>query len=178
MLPGPFLEKPSETRKKRFQANVHVCERFLAGITKRRGELMKRPLVLLLCLAVFLASAGLAYGATNAQKQLAIDKGLAHLATIQNSDGSWGSPWYYPVAHTASALLAFTEQYYKPTGWNGQNYLANVQKAADYLFQTAQKLIFPQARSGNQTGARAPDLSGTAGKIFTKPVWCFPPFPA
>jgi hypothetical protein len=101
---------------------------------------MKKPFIFLLCLALVLASAGLAYGATNAQKQLAIDKGLAHLATIQNSDGSWGSPWYYPVAHTASALLAFTEQYYKPTGWNGQNYLANVQKAADYLFQTAQTI--------------------------------------
>jgi hypothetical protein len=101
---------------------------------------MKKLFLSVFLLIFVLAAAGLAQAATDLQKQAAIDKGLAHLATIQNADGSWGSPWYYPVAHTAAALLAFTEQYYKPTSWNGQNYLLNVQKAADYLFQSAQTI--------------------------------------
>ena len=87
---------------------------------------MKKSLIFVLLLVFVLGAAGLAQAATEAEKQAAIDAGLAHLAATQTGNGSWSLPYGYPVAATASALLAFTEQYYKPLGWNGQNYLPNV----------------------------------------------------
>jgi len=89
---------------------------------------------------------------TSAEKQAAIDAGLAHLAATQNADGSWSdvnSSAYNP-ADTAAALLAFTDQSYKPLGWNGPDYSTVVTKATNYLLTTAQPLPF--AAGGNWSG--------------------------
>ena len=89
---------------------------------------------------------------TSAQKQAAIDAGLAHLADTQNSDGSWtdinGSG--YNAADTAAALLAFTEQNYKPLGWDGKNYSTVVTKATNYLLSQAS--VLPFDAGGNWSG--------------------------
>jgi hypothetical protein len=76
---------------------------------------------------------------TEAQKQAAIDAGLAYLASQQNPDGSW-SYGSYPQAATGAALLAFVEQKYKPLGWNGQDYSAVVTNATGYLLSTASQI--------------------------------------
>jgi hypothetical protein len=78
---------------------------------------------------------------TSAEKQAAIDAGLAHLAATQQAGGYW-SGGGYEAAYTASALLAFTEQKYKPLGWNGADYTSVVTNATNYLLSQASKLDF------------------------------------
>jgi hypothetical protein len=80
--------------------------------------------------------AGLAGAATEAQKQTAIANGLAYLATQQNTaTGAFTANTGYPIASTASALLAFEEQYYKQGNTWGTlpDYSTVVTKAANYL---------------------------------------------
>ncbi len=89
------------------------------------------------------------WAATSADKQTAIDNGLAYLASTQNANGSWSYGGYEPAA-TAAVLLSFVDQKYKPLGWNGQDYSAVVNKATVYLLQNAQTLPF--AAGGNWWG--------------------------
>jgi hypothetical protein len=88
--------------------------------------------------------------ATSAEKQAAIDAGLAYLASTQNAASGYWNTSGYPMADTAAALLAFVEQSYKPLGWNGPDYSTVVTKATNYLLQTASTLPF--ATSGNWWG--------------------------
>lgn len=74
--------------------------------------------------------------ATNAQKQAAIDSGLAWLVTQQQANGKWiyngGSG---DVAATGAALLAFIEEGNTPTSGT---YSTNVTNGLNYLFSNAQ----------------------------------------
>jgi hypothetical protein len=117
---------------------------------------MRKTLIFGMILVFVLAAAGLVQAATDDQKRIAIDKGLAYLATTQQPNGSWayGS---YPVAGTAAALLAFADQYYKPTGWNLQDYSTVVTNATNYLLNNAQKLNF---NSANWWGFNGTNNSG------------------
>ncbi len=84
--------------------------------------MMRKTCVLIMMLALALAAIGIANASTSADKQIAIDKGLAYLASHQNADGSWtigaAGPGF-ASAYTGAALLAFTEQKYKPLAGMG-----------------------------------------------------------
>ena len=111
-----------------------------------------------------LACAGLAQASTSADKQAAIDKGLAYLKTTQNADGSWSNGYggaTFASAFTGAALLAFTEQKYKPLGWNGPDYSAVVTNATNYLLKNA--VTLPFAAGGNWWGFGA----GSSGIIWS-----------
>lgn len=95
-----------------------------------------KKITALVSVACATLATGSVMAATEAQKQAAIDSGLAWLAANQQVDGTWCQSGYC-AADTAAALLAFTEQKYKPLGWNGQDYSTNVTKALDYLLATA-----------------------------------------
>jgi hypothetical protein len=105
---------------------------------------MRKMILILLC--VGLSSLPLsAIASTSADRQAAIDAGLAYLATHQNPDGSWTDSYggsTFNAADTGAALLAFVEQSYKPLGWNGQDYSAVVTNAANYLLSHAASLDF------------------------------------
>jgi hypothetical protein len=106
---------------------------------------MRKILALSLSLALLVAAVGAVNASTSAEKQTAIDNGLAWLASTQNADGSWSNGYggaTYAVANTGSALLAFTEQYYKPLGWNGHDYTSLVTNATNYILSQAQQLTF------------------------------------
>ncbi len=96
---------------------------------------MKKLVLVFLCVGLLSSPVSL-MAATEAQKQAAIDAGLAWLASQQNPDGSWTYGGYEQAA-TGAALLAFVEQKYKPLGWNGHDYSAVVTKATNYLLSTA-----------------------------------------
>jgi len=89
----------------------------------------------------FMAAVGspAAYGATEQDKQQAIDDGLAWLASTQSTSGAEG---YWPrgdsgtLATTASAVLAFIEEGYLPG--DGSAYGDGVvQRACNYIFNRA-----------------------------------------
>jgi len=104
---------------------------------------MRKLLIFFMILALALMGAGVVNASTSAQKQAAIDAGLAYLAGDQNADGSWSNGYGgsgYAQADTGAALLAFTEQAYKPLGWDGKNYLPAVQNAVNYLLGQATTL--------------------------------------
>src|SRR5512139_2977958 len=90
-----------------------------------RGNNFMRKLVLILLCIGLLSVPVISMAVTSAEKQAAIDAGLAYLASTQNADGSWNYSPYNPAA-TAAALLAFVEQSYKPLGWNGHPEYATV----------------------------------------------------
>lgn len=96
---------------------------------------MKKVFLLSLLIVFLLAVSGMSHAATNAQKQLAIDNGLAWLASTQQANGSWSYPYGGTDGATGAALLAFVEQKYKPGGWK-VDYTSTVMKAANYLFST------------------------------------------
>lgn len=102
-----------------------------------------------------LASAG-AIASTEAEKQAAIDAGLAWLASTQAASGAWCATGYC-AADTAAALLAFTEQKYKPAGWGAADYSAVVNKAVTYLLRDAATLAIPNDRGDG----RNPNISGS-----------------
>ena len=115
---------------------------------------MKKLILILVCIGLLSLPLS-AMAATELQKQAAIDAGLAYLAATQINGGSNDGAWNYggyEQAATGSALLAFVEQYYKPKGWNGQDYSGVVQKATNYLLSTASQINL----TPNWTG-----LSGT-----------------
>jgi hypothetical protein len=72
--------------------------------------------------------------ATEAEKQQAIDDGLAWLATEQQGDGRWiyDNSWG-DVAATGAVLLAFVEEGHTPT--SGTTYSANVASGLDWIWQ-------------------------------------------
>ena len=96
---------------------------------------MKKTFLLSLLLVFLVTLAGMSHAATNAQKQLAIDKGLEWLASKQQANGSWSYSYGGTDGATGAALLAFVEQKYKPGGWK-VDYTNTVMKAANYLFST------------------------------------------
>jgi len=110
---------------------------------------MKKVLTLFLIVVTVFWLVGVAQAATSADKQTAIDAGLAYLAATQNANGSWNYSGYEPAA-TAAALLAFVDQSYKPLGWNGPDYSTVVSKATTYLLTDATALPF--AAGGNWWG--------------------------
>ena len=93
---------------------------------------------------VLLASSA-ALASTEAQKEAAIAQGLAWLASTQNANGSWCASGYC-AADTAAALLAFTEQKYKPSGWGAADYTANVANALSYILKDAGTIAVPNNR--------------------------------
>jgi len=99
----------------------------------------KRNLIsAILAVGMLLAVASVTQAASEAEKQLAIDAGLAWLAGQQNGDGSWtygGSP-DTDVAATGAALLAFIEEAHTPT--SATAYSGNVVSGLNYLFANAQ----------------------------------------
>lgn len=105
--------------------------------------------------AALLASGG-ALASTEAEKQAAIDAGLAWLASTQAADGSWCASGYC-AADTAAALLAFTEQKYKPAGWGAADYSAAVTKAVNFILRDASTLAIPN----NRGDGRNPNISGS-----------------
>jgi hypothetical protein len=98
--------------------------------------------------------------ATEAQKQAAIDSGLAWLAANQAAAGSWSGSGYN-AADTSSALLAFIEQKTKPTGWNGQDYTATVTKGLNYLMSQATSVTV-----GTRPDGFNADVAGTGKGIY------------
>jgi len=112
--------------------------------------LKKNFALFLVILSVGILFVGIAGASTSAEKQAAIDAGLAYLAATQNPDGSWSNGYggaAFASANTGAALLAFTEQSYKPLGWNGADYSTVVTKGTNYLLSQAQTLPF--AAGGN-----------------------------
>lgn len=92
----------------------------------------KRPLTQLLGLAAAGLLSANSLAATEAQKQAAIDGGLAYLAAQQAANGSWCETGFCD-ADTGAAMLAFIEQKTKPAGWNGVDYSAVVAKGLNYI---------------------------------------------
>lgn len=120
---------------------------------------MKRKIIVLM---VLLAVAGTAHAATEAEKQAAIDAGLAYLATTQNASGSLGGGGTdYQLAQTGSALLAFQEE---KANWgaNAVAYQAIVDNGLTYILNNASIVgIGPQAH-GNPDG----DGNGIGVKLY------------
>jgi hypothetical protein len=110
-------------------------------------------LTVTLAVVILLLTAIPARPATEAEKQAAIDAGLAWLATQQNGNGSWtysGLP-EEDVAATGAVLLAFIEEGHTPT--TGA-YSTNVANGMDYLFANAQIVPITAQSAGN------PDTNG------------------
>lgn len=107
---------------------------------------MKKLILILVCIGLLSLPLSV-MASTSADKQAAIDDGLAYLAAHQNANGSWSdvNSSAYNAADTAAALLAFTEQKYKPLGWNGANYDLVVQKATNYLLSNTATLTLSPA---------------------------------
>jgi len=109
---------------------------------------MKTKLVIVLMGALVLFGSVAARGATEAQKQAAIDAGLAYLASTQAADGHWEyGDDYYDTAATGAALFAFLEE-----GYTGSD--AVVQNGLSYLFSKAQTYAVGVEPAGD------PDLDG------------------
>jgi hypothetical protein len=124
---------------------------------------MRKLVLILLCIGL-LSLPVISMASTSAEKQVAIDAGLAYLASTQQADGSWTYPYGGTVAATAAALLAFVDQSYKPLGWNGQNYSTQVTKAASYILSNTSTLNTPANWWGfNGTGGSGTSLQWGAG---------------
>ena len=103
-----------------------------------------------------LLSAGTALASTEAEKEAAIGKGFAWLASTQAANGSWCASGYC-AADTAAALLAFTEQKYKPAGWGAADYTANVTNALNFILRDASTMAIPNNRGDGFN----PNISGS-----------------
>ena len=103
-----------------------------------------------------LVSAGTALASTEAEKEAAIANGLAWLATTQAANGSWCGSGFC-AADTAAALLAFTEQKYKPGGWGAANYSTNVSNALNFILKDASTIAVPNNRGDGNN----PNISGS-----------------
>jgi hypothetical protein len=93
---------------------------------------------------------------TEAEKEAAIANGLAWLATTQAANGSWCGSGFC-AADTAAALLAFTEQKYKPGGWGAANYSTNVSNALNFILKDASTIAVPNNRGDGNN----PNISGS-----------------
>jgi hypothetical protein len=96
------------------------------------------------------------FASTEAEKEAAIAKGLAWLATTQAANGSWCGSGYC-AADTAAALLAFTEQKYKPGGWGAADYATHVNNALAFIFKDASTIAVPNNRGDGNN----PNISGS-----------------
>jgi hypothetical protein len=98
---------------------------------------MKRFLLLFLCIGlVCMILPTNSMAASEAEKQTAIDDGLAWLATQQAVDGRWNiGDDNEDAGGTAAAILAFAEEGHTIT--SGTAYSANVQAGLDYLMSRA-----------------------------------------
>jgi len=118
---------------------------------RRKGaDLMKKLILILVCIGLMSLPLS-AMAATEAEKQAAIQAGLAWMATNQQPDGRWnyGELGSGDVAATGAALLAFMEQKNKPGGWFGVDYNAVVNKGYEYILNNAQSVgIGPQGPGG------------------------------
>jgi len=99
-----------------------------------------------------------AQGATEAQKQAAIDKGLEYLASNQQADGRWNyGDDNYDTAATGAALFAFLDEGYSAGNdviFGATNYGDVVGDGLSYLFSKAQTYAIGPEPAGN------PDLDG------------------
>lgn len=106
---------------------------------------------------------GTAGAATEAEKRLAIDSGLAYLATTQNAaTGAFGSgSTEYLVSYTGASLLAFLKE--KPNwGANAAAYQTVVDKGLNYLFSNASIVPIALQPMGNPDS----DGNGLAVKLY------------
>jgi hypothetical protein len=102
----------------------------------------------ILAVGLLLGLANVAHAATEAEKQAAIDAGLAWLAGQQQADGHWEyGDTGADVAATGAALLAFIEEGNTPT--SGTVYSTNVQHGLDYLFTNATPYPIGPQPAGN-----------------------------
>ncbi len=128
-------------------------------------------LLVLLCIGLLCSPASLK-AATEAEKQTAIDNGLAWLASQQQADGSWNyAGGSYNEAATGAALLAFVEQKNKPLGWNGKDYTAVVNKAVTYLLKNANAVDISTANwwgfKGKNNSGKGLDWYGNGETTYT-----------
>jgi hypothetical protein len=131
---------------------------------------MRKTFTLFLALALLLGAVGVVNASTSAEKQAAIDAGLAYLAGTQNPNGSWSNGYggaTFASAFTGAALLAFTEQKYKPLGWNGPDYSAVVTNATNYLLSKAATLPFAAGGNWWGFGAGSSGIQWSAGSEDT-----------
>ena len=109
-------------------------------------------------LIVVLLLTSVATAATEAEKQAAIDGGLAWLAASQQTNGRWEfGDDYYDTAATGSALLAFLEEGYREgqdVVINGTNYGDVIGDGLQYIFSKAQKVAISNQPAGD------PDSNG------------------
>lgn len=116
----------------------------------------KSTITSMAALTCALLSGGTALASTEAEKEAAIANGLAWLATTQAANGSWCGSGYC-AADTAAALLAFTEQKYKPGGWGAADYTANVSNALTFILKDASTIPVPNNRGDGNN----PNVSGS-----------------
>ncbi|MBP7937727.1 MAG: hypothetical protein KA354_24060 [Phycisphaerae bacterium] len=102
--------------------------------------------------------------ATTTEINQAIQDGLAWLATQQNPDGSFGSG--YPLAQTATAVLAFENEGHFPGG--GTAYSSNVEKGLDYLFRYSYKTGISVQAVGYPGRNDNPDTNGNGQGVYFK----------
>lgn len=118
---------------------------------------MKKICLWLSIVMVFtIFQAALVNAATEAEKQLAIEKALAWMAANQQPDGRWnyGETNGGDIAATGAALLAFMEQKDKSGGWFGIDYTPVVNKGYEYIMNHAQSVTIGPQTYGN------PDING------------------
>jgi hypothetical protein len=111
------------------------------GIENIKESPMRKLSALLLCIGLVFLLPVTAMCATEQEKQVTIDNGLAWLASVQQADGSWT---YMSgdgiLAATGSAALAFIEEGYLPGDdviIDGTNYGDVVGEACQYIFDRA-----------------------------------------
>jgi hypothetical protein len=116
----------------------------------------KGSLTIILCGVLCLV--GTAQAATEAQKQAAIDRGLEHLAQIQQGDGRWlYSGGVEDTAATGAALLAFLEEDYAPGTdviIGATNYGDVVGRGLNFVLSQGQSYAISPQLAGN------PDTNG------------------
>jgi hypothetical protein len=101
----------------------------------------------ILTVIVLLALTGGAHAATEAEKQAAIDAGLAWLASQQQGDGRWNiGDDNEDAGATAAAILAFAEE---GSTVSGGTYQANVTAGLDYLMGRATTYGIGMQAAGN-----------------------------
>ncbi|NNK49957.1 MAG: hypothetical protein HKO99_00005, partial [Xanthomonadales bacterium] len=98
---------------------------------RKLGKIFTRACVAILLIAM----AAPIHAATDWEIDQAIQDGLAWLATTQNPNGSFGSG--YPLADTATAVLAFENEGHFPGG--GTAYSGVVEAGLDYIFTRCYK---------------------------------------
>jgi hypothetical protein len=95
---------------------------------------------------------------------LAIENGLAYLATVQAADGHWGSAYY--VSCTAMAVLSYENAPNNHFSWNlSDPYCTTVQGGLDWLFAHAYTQSIGVQPAGD------PDTNGNGFGIYFNDPW-------